>query len=136
MKQIVDRIVEISFDGIEWHNTSMYNHYQYREEEECGTNSKENLSFDQVMEFVKAKLIPNASHSTTLFRGRDILSFNLLSLSLDSIHFDRKTWKKFDLRERFVPCMPSIKTLADSLDAQSFCEFLKDNGIQSFSINS
>lgn len=53
----------------------------------------------------------------------------LLAINMDTVAITAKNFKPIEVRCMYKKLSASMKELADTLDADSFCEYLRDRGI-------
>lgn len=136
MKKIYDRRVLVKVDGWEeFDDTSIYRHLRYKDEDYA---KQERLyrfeTFEEAKEEIEKGFILNAKSTTTFFTNKPKLEINTSSSFFDSaaLTMTEKDFKPIEVKivykeENNI----SIKTLADLLDADSFCEYLRDRNISS-----
>ena len=134
MKKIYDRRVLVKVDGWEeFEDTSIYRHLRYKDED----YAKQELlcrfeTFEEAKEEIEKGFILNAKSTTTFFTNKPKLEINTSNFDLAPLIMTEKDFKPIEVKivykeENNV----SIKTLADLLDADSFCEYLRDRNISS-----
>ena len=121
-----------------------YKKYKYRglTEKQCEDYAKQERlyrfeTFEEAKEEIEKGFILNAKSTTTFFTNKPKLEINTSSSFFDSaaLTMTEKDFKPIEVKivykeENNV----SIKTLADLLDADSFCEYLNDRNISSLKI--
>ena len=139
MKKIYDRRVLVKVDGWkEFDDTSIFRHLRYKDEDYA---NQEHLyrfeTFEEAKEEIEKGFILNAESTTTFFTNKPKLEIKTSSSFFDSVPLTmtEKSFKPIEVKivykeENNV----SIKTLADLLDADSFCEYLNDRNISSLKI--
>ena len=135
MKKIYDRRVLVKVDGWEeFDDTSIFRHLRYKDEDYA---NQEHLyrfeTFEEAKEEIEKGFILNAKSTTTFFTNKPKLEIHTSNSFFDSevpCTMTEKNFKPIEVKivykeENNV----SIKTLADLLDADSFCEYLNDRNI-------
>lgn len=141
MKKVYDRRILVKVDGWkEFEDTSIFRCLQYEDEELA---SQEFLYRFKTFEEMKAKIeecgwLLNAKITTTFFTKQPkikISTANSLFGYSSTVVMTKKNFKPIEVK---IVCNEennlSIKTLADLLDADSFCEYLRDRNISSLKI--
>lgn len=132
MKKIYDKRLLVKIDG--WKNfedTSIYKHLKY--EDENVANQEFHYRFE-TFEEAKAKiekgLILNAKIATTFFTKQPKLKIG--TVDLDYITMTKRSFKPIEIKIVYEEKNNiSLKALADLLDADGFCEYLRDRNISS-----
>ena len=140
MKKIYDRRVLVKVDGWEeFDDTSIFRYLRYKDEDYA---NQEHLyrfeTFEEAKEEIEKGFILNAKSTTTFFTNKPKLEIHTSNSFFDSevpCTMTEKNFKPIEVKivykeENNV----SIKTLADLLDADSFCEYLNDRNISSLKI--
>ena len=139
MKKIYDRRVLLKVDGWkEFDDTSMFRHLKYKDEDFANQEFLYRFeTFEEAKEEIEKGFILNAESTTTFFTNKPKLEIKTSSSFFDSVPLTmtEKSFKPIEVKivykeENNV----SIKTLADLLDADSFCEYLNDRNISSLKI--
>lgn len=128
MKEIYNYRFEYKMDG--WKNfvdTSIYKHIRYLTPEEAQTLNFTIKTFDELVDLVRNDLFMNAGLSKNLFR-KTIVRLNNVEDSFPTT-VTAKNFKPIEVRCVYNKISLSMKGLADTLDADSFCEYLRDRGI-------
>lgn len=128
MKEIYDYRFEYKMDG--WENfvdTSIWEHVRYLAPEEAETLNFTIKSFDELVDLVRDGLFMNAELSKNLFRKTVVRLSNVEDYY--STPVTAKNFKPIEVRCVYNKMSMSMKGLADALDADSFCEYLKDRGV-------
>ena len=129
MKKVFDKRCYIRVNNEkEFHDTSIFYHLSYVEEEEAATTERVFTDFQEAYEFVKNGGVMNAEATHTLFRNRPEIK---LSTADDCCagYYTEKNFKSLAVRWEYAEAQPTIKTLTSLLTADEFCEYLKDRGI-------
>jgi dsRNA-specific ribonuclease len=129
MKKIFDKrcLIRVN-DEKEFHETSIFYHLSYMDEEETQTTERVFTDFQKAYEYVENDGVMNAEISRTLFRNRP-------EIRLSTVHdycagyYTEKNFKSLAVRWEYKEVKPSMKTLADLLTSDEFCEYLTDRGI-------
>ena len=132
MKKIYDRRVLVKVDG--WKNfedTSIYRHLKY--EDEAFANKNFHYRFE-TFEEAKAKIeegwVLNAESTTTFFTKQPKLKIG--TVHLDYTIMTKRNFKPIEVKVVYEEKNGfSLKALAALLDADSFCEYLRDRNISS-----
>lgn len=136
MKKIFDRQVMIKIDGWEeFEDTSIFRHLTYTNEELGNTDFSYRFeTFEEAKKAVEEGWIMNAESTTTFFKKRPLLKFSTAnrdcSLSITEKNFEPIEVKIMHVEESGL----SIRTIADLLTANEFCEYLKDRAISSIKL--
>lgn len=128
MKEIYNYRFEYKMDG--WKNfadTSIWKHIKYLAPEEAETLNFTIKTFDELVGLVRDDLFMNAKLSKNFFKKTVVRLADAGSFS--SIEVTEKNFKPIEIRCVYNKTSASIKELADALDADSFCEYLRDRGI-------
>ena len=128
MKEIYDYRFEYKMDG--WKNfvdTSIYKHIRYLTSEEAQPLNFTIKTFDELVDLVRNDLFMNAELSKNLFRKTIVLLSNAEDFFSTTV--TAKNFKPIEVRCVYNKMSLSMKGLADTLDSDSFCEYLKDRGI-------
>lgn len=128
MKEIYDYRFEYKMDG--WKNfadTSIWKHVRYLTPEDAKTWTFTIKSFDELVGLVKDNLFINAELSKSFF-GKTIVRLSNVE-DYCSTAVTAKNFKPIEVRCAYNKINASIKELANTLDADSFCEYLRDRGI-------
>ena len=128
MKEIYDYRFEYKMDG--WKNfvdTSIWEHARYLAPEEAKTWTFTIKTFDELVDLVKKDLFMNAEISKNFFRKTVVR----LSNAKDnfSTPVTAKNFKPIEVRCVYKKMSVSMKKLAEMLDSDSFCEYLRDREI-------
>lgn len=133
MKKIYDRRVLVKIDGWkEFEDTSIFSHLRYEEEEFANEDFNYRFeTFEDVKKAIEEGWIINAESTTTLFKKRPLLKLSASNLDC-SLSFTERNFKPIEVKIVYVEESGlSIRTIADLLNANDFCEFLKDRNISS-----
>ena len=140
MKKIYDRRVLVKVDGWEeFDDTSMFRHLKYKDEDFANQEFLYRFeTFEEAKEEIEKGFILNAKSTTTFFTNKPKLEIHTSNSFFDSevpCTMTEKDFKPIEVKivykeENNV----SIKTLADLLDADSFCEYLNDRNISPLKI--
>lgn len=128
MKEIYDYRFEYRMDG--WKNfvdTSIWKHVRYLAPEEAETLNFTIKTFDELVDLVRDDLFMNAELSKNIFRKPVVRLSNVEDYCSTAI--TAKNFKPIEVRCVYKKLSASMKELADTLDADSFCEYLRDRGI-------
>jgi hypothetical protein len=131
MRKLVNVRKEFRLNGGEWLDTSIWHHLKYKEESECVTKQSDVItSWQEFVDYINDNYVPNASVGHTLFRN---IPYILLPKNNDFnypwIEVREKDFVSFELRVVYNDHSTNLKTLAELLDADEFCQYLKDRGI-------
>ena len=112
-------------------DASIYRHLKY--EDEAFANKNFHYRFE-TFEEAKAKIeegwVLNAESTTTFFTKQPKL--NIGTVHLDYTIMTKRNFKPIEVKVVYEEQNGfSLKTLADLLDANSFCEYLRDRNISS-----
>lgn len=128
MKEIYDYRFEYKMDG--WKNfvdTSIWKHVKYLTPEDAKAWNFTIKSFDELVELVEKDLFMNAELTKNIFRKTVVRLSNIESYCSHAV--TAKNFKPIEVRCTYNKMNVSMKELADLLDADSFCEYLRDRGI-------
>lgn len=133
MKKIYDRRVLVKIDGWkEFEDTSIFTNLRY--EDEAFTDQEFNYRFDT---FEKAKRaieegwVLNAESTTTFFTKKPQIRISTAARDL-AIGMTEKNFKPIEVKIVYnEKTNLSITTVANLLNADSFCEYLRDRNISS-----
>ena len=128
MKEVYDYRFEYRMDG--WKNfvdTSIFEHVRYLTPEEAETLNFTIKTFDELVDLVRDNLFMNAELSKNFFRKTVVRLSNVEDYCSTAI--TEKNFKPIEVRCVYKKLSASIKELANLLDADSFCEYLRDRGI-------
>lgn len=128
MKEIYDYRFEYKMEG--WKNfvdTSIWKHVRYLASEDAQPLNFTIKTFDELVDLVKDDLFMNAELSKNLFRKTVVRLSNVEDYY--STVVTAKNFKPIKIRCVYNKLSASMKELADTLDADSFCEYLRDRGI-------
>lgn len=140
MKKVYDRRVLVKADGwTDFEDISILMHLQYEDEELA---SKEFLYRFKTFEEMKAKIeegyIFNAEVTTTFFTRQPKIKINTVNSLLHyspAVEMTKKNFKPIEVKIVYEEKNDlSIKTLANLLDADTFCEYLRDRNISSLNL--
>jgi alanine racemase len=129
MKKIFDKrcLIRVN-DEKEFHETSIFYHLSYMDEEETQTTERVFTDFQKAYEYVENDGVMNAETSRTLFRNRPEIRLSTVD-DYCAGYYTEKNFKSLAVRWEYKEVKPSMKTLADLLTADEFCEYLTDRGI-------
>ena len=129
MKKIFDKrcLIRVNNDE-EFHDTSIFYHLDYMEEEKAVTTERVFTNFHEAYEYVKNGGVMNAEATRTLFRNKPEIKLSNAD-DLGAGYYTEKNFKSLMVRWVYVESQPTIKTLASKLTADEFCEYLTDRGI-------
>lgn len=138
MKKVYNRRVLVKIDGWEeFEDTSIFRHLRYEDEDFAKQEFLYRFeTFEEAKTEIEEGWILNAESTTTFFTKRPKLSINTESSFFESpITMTEKSFKPIEVKIVYrEENNLSIKTLADLLDADSFCEYLNDRNISSLKI--
>ena len=129
MKKIYDKrcLIRVN-DEKEFHETSIFYHLSYLAEEETQTTERVFTDFQKAYEYVENGGVMNAETNRTLFRNRPEIKLSTVDDYCVS-YYTEKNFKSLAVRWEYKEVKPTMKTLADLLTADEFCEYLTDRGI-------
>lgn len=127
MKKIYDKRCLIRVNGEkDFHETSIFYHLSYLEEEETQTTERVFTDFQKAYEYVENDGVMNARVGRTIFRNKPEIKLS----TVDSArYYTEKNFKSLTVRWEYVEVNPTMKSLAGMLTADEFCEYLADRGI-------
>ena len=127
MKKIYDKRCLIRVNGEkDFHETSIFYHLSYLEEEETQTIERVFTDFQKAYEYVENDGVMNARTGRTIFCNKPEIKLS----TVDSArYYTEKNFKSLAVRWEYVEVNPTMKSLAGMLTADEFCEYLADRGI-------
>ena len=128
MKEIYDYRFEYRMEG--WKNfvdTSIWKHVKYLTPEEAKTQTFTIKTFDELVELVKDDLFMNAEIRTNFFKKTIVRLSDAGAFYPEEV--TAKNFKPIEVRCAYNKVSVSMKDLAEMLDSDSFCEYLRDRGI-------
>ena len=141
MKKVYDRRVLVKVDGwAEFEDTSIFRCLRYQDEDFA---KQEYLYRFRTFEDVKAEiekgdLILDAEVTTTFFTRQPKIKINTVNSLFHcspAVEMTKKNFKPIEVKIVYIEEKDiSISTLADLLDADTFCEYLKDRNISSLNL--
>ena len=129
MRKLVDEVVMYRVNGGEWKDTSIWPHVKYIEESECETYLTKKMTFAETVKTIEVGLIRNASTDITLFRKRPYITLPDTSRDILSRTYSEKEVESVEVKIVYEPYSTTMKHLAEMLDADEFCAYLRDRGI-------
>lgn len=133
MKNIYDRRILVKVDGWkEFEDTSIFTHLEYEDEKFAEQEFLFRFeTFEEAKKEVEEGWILNATSTTTFFRNRPKLTFKTTNLDL-YVSMTEKNFKPIEVKIVFEKRRNlSLKDISELLDADSFCEYLRDRNISS-----
>ena len=128
MKEVYDYRFEYKMDGWkDFVDTSIWKHVRYLTPEDAKTWTFTIKSFDELVGLVKDGLFMNAELSKNIFRKTVVRLSNVEDYYSTAI--TERNFKPIEVRCAYNKMSMSMQGLAETLDAESFCEYLKDRGI-------
>lgn len=128
MKEVYDYRFEYKMNGWkEFTDTSLWKHIKYLASEEAQTLNFTIKTFDELVDLVKNDLFMNAELSKNFFKKTVVRLADAGSFS--PIEITAKNFKPIEVRCAYNKVSVSMKDLAEMLDSDSFCEYLRDRGI-------
>lgn len=128
MKEIYDYRFEYKLEGQkEFVDTSIWKHVKYLAPEDAKTWTFTIKSFDELVDLVEKDLFMNAELSKNIFRKTVVKLGNVEDYLSTTI--TERNFKPIEVRCAYNKMNMSMKGLAETLDADSFCEYLRDRGI-------
>lgn len=112
----------------EFHETSIFYHLGYLEEEEAQTTEKVFTDFQKAYEYIENGGVMNAETSRTFFRNKPEIRLSTVD-SCCAGYYTEKNFKSLTVRWEYKEVKPTMRTLADLLTADELCEYLTDRGI-------
>lgn len=141
MKKIYDRRVLVKVDGWEeFEDTSIFRCLRYKDEDFV---KQEYLHRFKTFEDVKADIeegcwILDAEVTTTFFTRQPKIKINTVNSLFHcspAVEMTKKNFKPIEVKIVYIEEKDiSISTLADLLDADTFCEYLRDRNISSLNL--
>lgn len=128
MKEVYDYRFEYKMEGWkDFVDTSIWKHVRYLTPEDAKTWTFTIKSFDELVGLVKDGLFMNAELSKNIFRKTVVRLSNVEDYLSTAI--TERNFKPIEVCCSYNKMNLSMKGLAETLDAESFCEYLKDRGI-------
>lgn len=128
MKEVYNYRFEYRLEGQKnFVDTSIFEHVRYLTPEEAETLNFTIKTFDELVDLVRDNLFMNAELSKNLFRKTVVRLSNVEDYC--STVVTAKNFKPIEVRCVYKKENLTIKELANLLDADSFCEYLKDREI-------
>ena len=128
MKEVYDYRFEYKMEGWkDFVDTSIWKHVRYLTPEDAKTWTFTIKSFDELVGLVKDGLFMNAELSKNIFRKTVVRLSNVEDYYSTAI--TERNFKPIEVRCAYNKMSMSMQGLAETLDAESFCEYLKDRGI-------
>ena len=128
MKEIYDYRLEYRFEGQKnFVDTSIWRHARYIEPKDAENWTGLIRDFPQLVSLVKEGFFINGRLEKTLFKKPMVVLSNADDFCTDKV--TEKNFKPIEFRCVYKKENLTIKELADLLDADSFCEYLRDRGI-------
>jgi hypothetical protein len=129
MKKIYDKkcLIRVNNEK-EFHETSIFYHLSYLDENETQTTERVFTDFQKAYEYVEQGGVMNAEVGRTFF-------FNKPEIRLSTVddycvdYYSEKNFKSLAVRWEYKEVKPTMKTLTDLLTADELCEYLTDRGI-------
>lgn len=125
MKKLVNYNQYYKINDEEWVKVNFYPHIMYREENEVKDWESREFSFQEFFDCVKNGNVLNAEIGYTMFLNRPYIKLP----PFYSIKYYEKDITKSKIKITYEPFSASISKLAKMLDADEFCEWLKDHEI-------
>ena len=130
MKKVIEVKKQYKLNDGEWTDVTNFNPISYREKDECVDKYRTIDTWKDAVGYVAEGLLPNAEMHMTLFRKKIYLIFPNNDIRKDfRTVIDKKDFKKLEVRVIYKEPVLTIKQLANILEADEFCEYLKDRGI-------
>ena len=130
MKDVYNYRFEYRLDGQkEFVDTSIWRHARYIEPKEAENWTGLIRDFPQLVGLVKDGFFMNGRLEKTLFRKPMVVLGNVDDFYTGGDKITEKNFKPIEFRCVYKKENLTIKELADLLDADSFCEYLRDRGI-------
>lgn len=128
MKEVYNYRFEYRLEGQKnFVDTSIFEHVRYLAPEEAETLNFTIKTFDELVDLVRDNLFMNAELSKNLFRKTVVRLSNVEDYC--STVVTAKNFKPIEVRCVYKKENLTIKELANLLDADSFCEYLRDREI-------
>lgn len=129
MKKLVNERTLYRVNGGEWRDCSIWNKIRYYEESDCEDWKTRELNFADMQELIEKGFVPNAENDFTFFRKRPMIVLPSNDIEITRYTYTEKDNAVFEVKKQYLEYNATIKTLAELLPADSFCEYLKDRGI-------
>lgn len=135
MKKIFDRRVYIKLSGWKWKefiDTSIWRHLVYELEDNAKETSFLYNSFSDFLEEAKKDWIYNLEVKETFFKHLPVVNFSNFG---ETFSITQKNFSPIEVKIVYEPVTNlSLKTLSELLNADDFCEYLKDRGVGTYPI--
>jgi hypothetical protein len=130
MKKVIEVRKQYRLNNGEWTDVTDFNPISYREKDECVDKYRTIDTWKDTVGYVADGLLPNAEMHMTFFKKRIylILPNNNIYSDFRTV-VNEKDFKKLEVRVIYREPILTIKQLANILEADEFCEYLKDKGI-------
>ncbi len=135
MKKVIDYRVQYRINGKEWIDTNYFKNLLYLDEKECEDWESRTEDFDKAIEWASHDdFMGTLKVGKTLFTKEPKLEYLLNNERswLDNANCScvRKKFKSLEIRVVHENTNYTIDTLKTNLSADSFCEYLKDRGVE------
>ncbi len=136
MRKIVQIKRQYRLNGGDWVDISHYKEIRYQEESECEEINIEITNWKELLRYVEKGKIPTATIEHTLFR-----KIPYITIYSDSVPADYTTdiceddFQSLELKRVCVDYSTNFKELMERLDADEFCQYLKDREINLIGVN-
>lgn len=138
MKKIYDRVVKVQIGcyGQDWENTSMWEHYCFKEETEAiGTEDWYSV-FEELKNRIATDRIYNASIEKTRLGGeRDVISFSTVCRDFQYRIYESNKGvatmrEPIGIKIEYVEIKnPTLEFLSKNLSVEDMFEYLRERGI-------
>jgi hypothetical protein len=130
MKEIYNYRFEYRLEGEkDFVDTSIWRHARYLEPKDAEDWTGLIKEFKDLVDLVEKGFFMNGKLEKTLFRKPMVVLNNTTDFYSSGDRITEKNFKPIEFRCVYKKENLTIKELADLLDADSFCEYLRDRGI-------
>jgi hypothetical protein len=131
MKRVYDVQVQFKLNDEEWRETSYHWNLEYLDPEEVEKKKDHELvitDWEKVVQLVQDDTIPNARVERTWIFRKPFLVLPSIKYCCE-FSCNQKAFKSLKLRIMRKPFKGSLTILEKQLDAEVYCEYLRDRGI-------
>ena len=131
MKRVYDVQIQFKLNDEEWRETSYHWNLQYLDPEEVEKKKDHKLvvtDWEEALQIVQNETIPNARVERTWIFRKPFLVLPSVKYCCD-FSCSQKAFKSLKLRVMRKPFNGSLSILEKQLDAETYCEYLRDREI-------
>ena len=135
MKKVINFRLQYRVNGKEWIDTNSFKSLLYLDEKECENWESRTEDFDKAIEWASHDdFMGTLKVGKTLFTKEPKLEYLLNNerswLDNTNCSCTRKKFKSLEIRAIYKDTNYTIEVLKTNLSAESFCEYLRDRGIE------